>query len=245
MSSRSSKSVFGQTRTHLHTLLLASVGVATGVWLSAMSALVQAQPAQAPSANLAKPANSPASAANALVLATSFGSPTWGTLTPAQQAALKPLASSWAGLSDAQKRKWISLSANFPQLPPAEQTKMHARMVQWAALSPREREQARLNFGETKQVDPQKKSEQWQAYQALSTEEKQKLAKTAQAQPPRTALAAQPSASDKINRVPLKKGLEGAGLPSTNSNTLLPRPTPPVPPTPPASIMIIDGIAPQ
>lgn len=188
----------------------------------------------------------PASAATALVLPTSFASPEWSALSPAQKTALKPLATSWINLSDAQKRKWLSLSANFPQLPVAEQTKLHERMVQWAALSPRQREQARLNFADTKQVDPQKKNEQWQAYQALSPEEKQKLAKSAQPQPPRTALAAQPVASDKINRLPLAKSPSSVG--SLSGSTLLTRPKPPVPPMlpiPPASVVIIDGVAPQ
>ena len=108
-------------------------------------------------------------------------------------------------------------------------------MAQWAALSPLQREQARLNFADAKQVTPQQKSEQWQAYQALSSEEKQKLAKDAQPKPPRTALAPQPVASDKINRLPLTKNPGAIVLPapqtSAPNNTLLARPKPPAPPT--------------
>ncbi len=244
---RYSKPVFLQTAPQWRAAACNFIVVA-GLSLCGTTGTAQPAPAQATSA--AKFTSTPASATTQLVLPAGFGAPAWSELTPAQQAALRPLASSWGGLNDAHKRKWISLSANFPQLQPTEQTKMHARMVQWAALSPREREQARLNFAETKQVDPQKKNEQWQTYQALSAEEKQKLAKSAQPQPPRTALAAQPVASDKINRAPLSKKTDGTGQPGS-PNTLLPRlapparPTPPAAPIPPASVVIIDGVSPQ
>ena len=168
-------------------------------------------------------------------LPASFSSLDWKSLTSAQHTALKPLADSWAGLSDAQKRKWITLSANYPQMSAAEQTKLHERMAQWAALTTRQREHARLNFADAKQITPEMKSEKWQAYQALSAEEKQKLAISAQPKPPRTALAAQPVASDKINRMPLTKSALGAVLPasapSVSKNTLLVKPKPPTPPT--------------
>ena len=190
--------------------------------------------AQAPSETLPKPAKTPAKAA-VVALPASFQSLDWHSLTPAQHNALKPLAASWATLSDLQKRKWITLSSNYPLMPATEQAKLHERMVQWAALTPRQREQARLNFAETKQIPPQQKSEKWQAYQALSAEEKQKLARSAQPKPPRTALAAQPVASDKISRMPMKKNASGVALPaiapSLSKNTLLVKPKPPTPPT--------------
>lgn len=203
-----------------------------------------------PSASLVKPGKTPASA-SVTALPASFSSLDWNSLTPAQHNALKPLTTSWTNLSDAQKRKWITLSANYPQMSVGEQTKLHERMAQWASLSPRQREQARLNFAETKQITPQQKTEKWQAYQALSPEEKQKLAKSAQPKPPRTALAAQPVASDKINRMPMKKTSGGVALtasaPNLSKNTLLVKPKPPslpIPPIAPASA-VIHGINPQ
>jgi len=199
-----------------------------------------------PSANLVTPGKAPASVSVA-ALPTSFSSLDWNSLTPAQHNALKPLTTSWTSLSEGQKRKWITLSANYPQMSAGEQTKLHERMAQWASLSPRQREQARLNFAETKQITPQQKAEKWQAYQALSPEEKQNLAKSAQPKPPRTALAAQPVASDKISRMPMKKTADGATLPasahSLSKNTLLVKPKPPklsVPPKAPASAVIHD-----
>jgi len=194
---------------------------------AASSSVSRPSPATAP---LMKPGKTPGSAAVA-ALPKSFSSLDWNSLTPAQHIALKPLATSWTNLSDGQKRKWITLSANYPQMSVTEQTKLHERMAQWASLTPRQREQARLNFAETKQITPEQKNEKWQAYQALSPEEKQKLAKSAQPIPPRTALAAQPAASDKISRMPMKKTSGGVALttsaPTLSKNTLLVKPKPP------------------
>jgi hypothetical protein len=176
----------------------------------------------------------PISPTRALALPARFTGLDWNALTPAQQIALKPLAGSWVNLSDGQKRKWISLSANFSLMSSADQARLHTRMVQWAALSPKQREQARLNFAEANKVEPQQKNEKWQAYQALSTEEKQRLAKSAQPKPPRTAIAAKPAASNQINLVPIKKndghmGMAASAAAFANSKTLLTRPSAPIP----------------
>ncbi len=203
-----------------------------GLFVLSAGLLLMAAPslAQAPSAALVKPERAPTNAASPA----SSNAPEWPSLTPAQHDALKPLANSWKNLSDVQKRQWITLSANYPRMSVTEQAKLHAHMVQWAALTPRQREQARLNFAETKQISPQQKSEKWQAYQALSAQEKQNLAKSAQPKPPSTALAAQPVASDKINRLPMIKNGHGVALPATAhgllKNTLLVKPKPPTPP---------------
>jgi hypothetical protein len=128
----------------------------------------------------------------------------WTSLSKEQQTALYPLATGWEKLSDLQKRKWISLSANFSKMTATDQTKLHERMVQWATLSPKQREHARLNFAEVQKITPQEKNEKWQAYQALSPEAKQKLAKSAQPKPPRTALATRPMSESQIGRPSVK-----------------------------------------
>lgn len=87
-----------------------------------------------------------------------------------------PLAASWNSLAESNKRKWIAIAANYPRLAPAEQEKLHSRMAEWVSLSQQQREQARLNFAESKRLTPTQKAANWQAYQALSPEEKQKLA---------------------------------------------------------------------
>ncbi len=126
----------------------------------------------------------------------------WTELTPRQQQALMPLASSWnTGMSEAQKRKWLSISKNFPSLPPQEQAILYSRMNEWVNLTPQQRVQARLNFGKTKelskQLTPEEKKTKWQAYQALSAEEKQKLAK-ASPKPVGAAPAVKPVAPQKL-----------------------------------------------
>lgn len=99
----------------------------------------------------------------------------WNELTPAQQEALQPLAAKWATMSPGQRRKWLALSKNFPSMPLEEQAKLYSRMTEWVSLSAQQRTQARLNFAETKQLSAEEKRAKWQAYQALSPEEKQKL----------------------------------------------------------------------
>ena len=140
-----------------------------------------------------------ASAPQPIVLPETSAASDWNKLTPSQHKALQPLEGEWRTLSDGQRRKWISLSANYPQMTPAQQATLHERMVQWANLSARQRAVARLNFAETRALDPKTKAEQWQAYQALSDEEKHRLAKSAPPKPPRTALATKPTPPDQIN----------------------------------------------
>jgi len=132
--------------------------------------------------------------------------PTWAELTPMQQQALKPLASSWNAINDGQKRKWLEISKNYPSLPPEGQATMHSRMNDWVMLSPQQRAQARLNFGKTKelsgQLTPEEKKAKWETYQALSAEEKQKLAAKASPKPTGAATAVKPVAPQKLAAVP-------------------------------------------
>ncbi|MFT3721193.1 DUF3106 domain-containing protein [Pseudorhodoferax sp.] len=109
--------------------------------------------------------------------------PRWNSLTSAQRHALKPLAGSWNKLSESHRRKWIALSRNFDQLPPQEQQKLQQRMLDWVKLSPAERAQARLNFAETGRLAKDDKQAMWEAYQALSEEERRKLAAQAPRHP--------------------------------------------------------------
>ncbi len=128
--------------------------------------------------------------------------PAWTELTPQQQQALAPLAASWGSLSEVHKRKWLALSRNFATLPAAEQAKLHSRMTDWAALSPQQRTQARLNFGEARQLSADDKKAKWEAYQALPPEEKRKLAARAAPKTPATAAAVKPVSPQKLARVP-------------------------------------------
>ena len=112
------------------------------------------------------PSAVPASASNS----------SWQSLKGAQKKALAPLAPHWAQISPAQRNKWLAMSNNFDNLSNKEQAILHERMAEWSSLSPRQRAQARLNFNQTKTLDADAKKTQWEAYQALSPEDKKKLA---------------------------------------------------------------------
>lgn len=182
-----------------------------------------------------------ASAAKPVAKATtpSLSSPAWHELTPAQQQALKPLQANWATLTAAHKRKWIALSQTYPSMPAPEQARLHSRMTEWAALSPRQRAEARLAFAESQQHSPDERKAKWQAYQALSPEEKQKLAAGARPKPQGAAPAVKPVPARKLAVVPPAPGKPGqkqhpaiAGASGKlDQNTLLPNPAPPGTPT--------------
>lgn len=161
--------------------------------------------------------------------------PLWKELTAVQQAALKPLAANWTTIDEAQKRKWIALSNNYATLPPAEQQIMHSRMAEWASLSQQQRSQARLNFAESNKLAPKEKAEKsaskaanWEAYQALSPAEKQKLADKAAPKPAGAAMAIKPPAPEKLATVPStrlspKPNEQGNKLPAIDGNALQPK----------------------
>jgi len=129
----------------------------------------------------------------------------WKDLSAVQRQSLKPLESTWDTLNDGHKRKWIALAHNYPQLAAAEQAKMHGRMAEWAALKPRAREMARLNFAETKKVTPAERAANWEAYQALSPEEKKRLAKKTPAKPAGAAVSTKPLPPSKLTPVPVTR----------------------------------------
>lgn len=138
---------------------------------------------------------------------------TWQSLTAAQKVALQPLSTVWNSLTEAHKRKWLALSGNFAQLSEQDKVTMYGRMTEWASLSPKQREQARINFAQTKKLSPDDKQTKWQAYQALSPEEKQKLASNnAATHTPGAAPVIKPVPKDKLVTTPAQ----------TNANTLKP-----------------------
>lgn len=153
--------------------------------------------------------------------------PAWKDLTSAQQQALRPLAPYWDHLGEVRKRKWLVISKNYQTLPAEEQAKMHRRMSHWATLSQQERTEARQNFKEIKTLRPDQKAAQWEAYQALSAEEKRKLAAQARSKPAGVATV-KPAASTRLIPVTAHKGrVSGTRLAESTTaiqqNTLLPR----------------------
>lgn len=163
--------------------------------------------------------------------------PLWKELTSGQQTALKPLAANWSIIDEPQKRKWLAISNNYPALPPAEQQKMHSRMAEWTSLSKQQRDQARLNFAESNKLVPKEKAAKtasktadWEAYQALSPEEKQKLAAKATPKPAGAAVAVKSLLPEKLATVPSTRlshkpgeiGGQSSGV-NSNANALQPK----------------------
>ena len=191
-------------------LSLGWVVIALLAWSS--SGFSQVLPPVAPASSPATGKVSTAPPAKAMV-----SRPSWAELTPLQQQALAPLASNWnTTMSEPQKRKWLALSKNYSSLPPEDQATLNSRMNEWVALSPEQRAQARLNFGKTKelsrQLTPEEKKARWEAYQALSPEEKQKLAARASPNPTGAATAVKPVSPQKLAAVPAHAVKPGARL---------------------------------
>ena len=148
------------------------------------------------------------SAPSKTVVAQAASGPGWTELTAAQREILKPLASTWPSLNQGHKRKWLQMAKSYPTLSVEEQAKMQGRMTEWVALTPQQRTQARLNFARTKELSKELSAEEkkakWQAYQALSDEEKRKLAAKAPRRPAGAALIAKPVAPQKLATVPAR-----------------------------------------
>jgi hypothetical protein len=151
--------------------------------------------------------------------------PRWSELTPAQRSALKPLERDWSSIEADRKQKWLQIAGRMPGMPPAERDRVQARMTEWARMSPQQRGQTRLNYQEVKQVPPQDRQARWEAYQALSPEQKHQLqARAAAARPAPTAPARQVPP-------PPTRGNDRIDRPQAKSN-IVPNPAYAVPPKP-------------
>lgn len=167
---------------------------------SAPSSGPWAQPADPATARVgAAPAGPPAAGAGKAPAAA--GRPLWRELKPEQQEALAPLAGLWDTLSEGQRRKWIALSRNYATLSAQGRENLHSRMSDWSSLSVRQRAQARLNFAEIQRLAADERKRKWEAYQALSAEERSRLAGQAR-RPTGAAVAVQPVPEHKLAPVP-------------------------------------------
>lgn len=139
--------------------------------------------------------------------------PTWRDLSARQQRALEPLASSWDELTEPHKRKWLVIVRDYAEMSTADQEILHSRMKEWSKLSNRERAQARLNFADAKQVPADERKAKWEAYQALSDEEKNRLAASASPKvTPGAAATIRPVPAQKLAPVP-SAGADGQHAP--------------------------------
>lgn len=156
--------------------------------------------AQSPSGANTAPA--PVTQVTALPLETS---PTWKSLTPVQREALAPLAPVWGEINRNRKRKWIALSANYKAMSPQDQAILHGRMKEWASLSSTERNRARMNYALARDLPHEERKAQWEAYQALSPEQKKQLAAKAGTRATGAAPAVTRSTAGKLAAVPVTR----------------------------------------
>lgn len=143
----------------------------------------------------------------------------WNSLTAQQKEALAPLSAAWANISPVKKQKWLDISKGFALLSEDGKETLHLRMKEWVSLSPKQREQARINFAQTKKLTTDDKQTKWQAYQALSAEEKQKLASiNTAAKTVGAAPATKPVPKDKLVTTPSQTN-GNAFKPDANNKT--------------------------
>lgn len=194
--------------------------LALGIGLAASLATAWAAPTPLASASAPAPRPSPAPSPSR----TSPDGIEWKALTAPQRQALAPLERDWSNFDAAQKLKWVELAQRFPQLSAAERTRIQERMADWARMTPAERGQARLRYLQARRAAPDGRGARWEDYQALPSEQKEKLA----------ARAVSPAASGSVAARP---GANGKAQGSVKSN-LVTSPAFPLPPKPVAPTVI-------
>jgi len=147
----------------------------------------------------------------------------WQQLNPRQKQALAPLGAQWGALTGQQQNKWLAISQNFTQLSVPEQITMHARMADWVALSPQQRNLARLNFNTIQKLPKEDKKAQWEAYQALSAEEKSLLSAGSAVPTKSAAPTAKPLAAHRVVTTTVRPTSKDQAQPiAIDRKTLLP-----------------------
>lgn len=156
--------------------------------------------------------------------ATAVSPAPWTQLDARQQQALAPLQAVWPQLTAAQRSKWLTLSTSFEHLNGEERALVHGRMRDWAALSPQARARARLNYSHLQAMSREERKARWEAYQALSAEEKHRLQRRHIA-PNSAAPASRPSPA-RAERLVQPPASAGSSVPAVplDRKTLLPRP---------------------
>lgn len=211
------------------------------VWVS------QPAPTAVPVAASVPAAASPSAAATAVaagkhaVVKTPLDKPLWKDLTPVQQQALEPLVGEWDKMEGLRKKKWLEVANRYSSMGPDEQQRLHERMREFITLTPEQRRQVRQTYARTQKLDPSEKSAQWEQYQQLPEEQKQKLAAAANAKK-QVANLPTPSQSKVKTVPPIKAGViipaaGGQSIPAatpTPVTVVAPAPAPGAP-LPPAS----------
>ena len=102
--------------------------------------------------------------------------PVWSELSQSQQEALQPLASEWDTFEHLRKQKYLNMAKLYSSMTADEQQRMHEKMRDWIKMTPAQREVVRENYTRSKKIESSNKSAQWEQYQQLPEEQKQKLA---------------------------------------------------------------------
>lgn len=101
--------------------------------------------------------------------------PRWASLPAGERALLAPLQGSWDTMEPESRLKWREIARRFPDMPASRQQRVRDRMEDWAHMSPQQRLQARQTFQGSKGLSREARRAQWEAYQALSPEERAAL----------------------------------------------------------------------
>jgi hypothetical protein len=155
--------------------------------------------------------------------ASTAAEPRWEQLSAIEQQLLQPLEPIWSSLSQGHRRKWLAIAKNYPGMSDADREKLQSRMAEWATLKPKEREQARLNFAQTKKLPPDARAATWEAYQALTEQERRALLDTAPKKPSGAAIAAKPVAPSKLAEVPVTRKTSEPVKASSNARPAIDR----------------------
>jgi hypothetical protein len=112
---------------------------------------------------------------------------------------------------------------------PERQERVRQRMTEWARLSPSQRTEARVNYQQSKQLPPEDRQARWEAYQALSPEERAALA--ARARPPVNTAPSSPAQA--LRRAPVDAQLPKSNIVAPNRAV--------VPPLRPVAPTVVQG----
>ena len=251
------------TRIKVWTALI-GLGAAALAGASWVSANQQSTPAPAPAtAPVAAPVTAPAPPAASTAAAAQkpgagqagtrvaakapqkpLDKPLWTELNAGQQLALQPLAAEWDKLDTLRKHKWLEIANRYSSMKPDEQQRVHERMREWIKLTPEQRRVVRENYTRSKKIEPGQKSAQWEQYQQLPEEQKQKLAADAAAKKQLANLPS-PSQSKAKTIAPIKSGvILPPPMPAAVAPAAVAPPAAPTPVPAPAGVVPAPGAAP-
>ena len=199
-------------------------------WLAAAAGCAPSEAADSmPAPAIATPSAANTPAATKLTSRQSAANPAWKDLSPMQQQALMPLANEWDKLDAPHKSKWVEIGRKFPKMSTEEKERIQDRMRAWVALTPDQRRVARESYARTKKLNTDQKSAQWEQYQQLPEEQKEKLAAEAAR---KNKVATLPPTQSKPKTVPPIKSVQKPLLlqsltpASANGPVAAPPPTP-------------------